>query len=197
MHDLLGPMILFALVMSLTPGPNVIMTTASAANFGFARSVPLMLGVVAGFGLLAVAAGAGLAGLFAAEPRLHAVLKYAGGAYLLYLAWRIAGARPAKTGAGRARPIGFPQAALLQWVNPKGWVFVIGAFSAYRTAAGDPFAETLTIVLVNTAACGVSLLVWAGFGTAIGRLLGEGRPRRVFNLTMALLLVLSLVPVFA
>src|SRR5262249_23648834 len=72
MPDMLGPLVLFAAVMSFTPGPNVIMITASAANFGFARTIPQMLGITLGFAAMILAAGLGLAGLVQAEPRLHA-----------------------------------------------------------------------------------------------------------------------------
>src|SRR5262245_29344466 len=113
---LLGPLVLFASVMSLTPGPNVVMVTASAANFGFRRVVPHMLGITLGFGLLVMAVGLGLAGLFQAEPRLHTALKYAGGAYLLYLAWRIARATGSGAAAARAKPIGFLEATLFQCI---------------------------------------------------------------------------------
>ncbi len=101
---LLGPLVLFAAVMSLTPGPNVIMVTASAANFGFRRAIPQMLGVTLGFGCLVMAAGLGLAGLFQAEPRLHILLRYAGAAYLLYLAWRIARAEAGERGRRAPNP---------------------------------------------------------------------------------------------
>ena len=93
MHELLGPLVLFAMAMCLTPGPNVAMVTASAANFGFRRAIPHMLGITLGFAVMVMAVGLGLAGLLLAEPRLHRPLKYAGAAYLLYLAWRIARAR--------------------------------------------------------------------------------------------------------
>lgn len=87
---LFGPLILFAATMCLTPGPNVVMITASAVNFGFRRAIPHVLGVTFGFGFLVMAVGLGFARLLQAEPRLHVALKYAGAAYLLYLAWRIA-----------------------------------------------------------------------------------------------------------
>jgi len=151
MFELLGPLVLFAAAMCLTPGPNVVMVTAAAvdpaaypnvgargstrassANFGFRRTVPQILGVALGFGVMIMAAGLGLAGLFQAAPRLHALLKYAGAAYLLYLAWRIAQADAARGGAAWARPINFVEAVLFTWVNPKGWVTTVGALSAAR-----------------------------------------------------------------
>jgi threonine/homoserine/homoserine lactone efflux protein len=196
-HDLLGPLILFSLAMSFTAGPNVVMVTASAANFGFRPVLPHIAGITVGFAAMILASGLGLAGLFQAEPRLHTALKYVGGAYLLYLAWRIANAGASGDGATRARPINFFEAILFQLVNPKGWVSAIGAVAAFSTVGGNVLAETLLIVLVLGSACTASVTVWAAFGVAIGRFLGRPAVRRAFNWSMAALLVLSLVPVFA
>lgn len=196
MHELLGPLVLFAAVMSLTPGPNVVMVTASAANFGFRRVIPHMLGITLGFGFMVMAVGLGLAGLVHAEPRLHTVLKYAGAAYLLYLASRIARADGDSSASARSKPIGFVQAALFQWVNPKGWVFAVGALAAFTTVGGNLLLETSVIAAVNAAACLASVAIWAGFGTIIGRYLGDRRVRKAFNWSMAGLLALSLLPVF-
>src|ERR1044072_9894021 len=99
MNELLGPLVLFASAVARTPGPNVVLVTASAANFGYRRTVPQMLGITFGFGTMVLATGLGLAGVVHAEPRLHTVLKYAGAAYLLYLAWRIASAAAARASA--------------------------------------------------------------------------------------------------
>jgi threonine/homoserine/homoserine lactone efflux protein len=196
MHDLLGPLILFSLAMSFTPGPNVVMVTASAANFGFRPVIPHILGITAGFGAMILASGFGLAGLLQAAPRLHTALKYTGGAYLLYLAWRIANAGAASA-ASRPRPINFVEAILFQLVNPKGWVSAIGAVAAFSTVGGNVVWETLVIMLVLGSACSASVTVWAAFVTAIGRFLGRPAVRRAFNWSMAALLVPSLVPVFA
>lgn len=197
MHEMLGPLVLFAAAMCLTPGPNVVMVTASAANFGFRRTVPQMLGATFGFAVMIVSAGLGLAGLLQAEPRLHAALKYAGVVYLIYLAWRIARADAAATnGSTRARPINFLEAALLTWLNPKSWVTTAGALAAFSTVGEDVLKQTAVIAAVLATACLVSLAMWAGFGAAIARLLATRRAHRAFNGTMAALLVLSLVPVF-
>jgi threonine/homoserine/homoserine lactone efflux protein len=196
MHELLGPLVLFAAVMSLTPGPNVVMVTASAANFGFRRVIPHMLGVTLGFGFMVMVVGFGLAGLVHAEPRVHAVLRYAGTAYLLYLAWRISQAGVHGSASARVKPIGFFEAALFQWINPKGWVFAVGALAAFTTVGGNVLRETSIIAAVNAAACLISVAIWAGFGVIIGRFLGNPRVRTAFNWSMAGLLVLSLVPGF-
>jgi threonine/homoserine/homoserine lactone efflux protein len=195
-HELLGPLVLFAAAMCLTPGPSVIMVTASAANFGFRRAIPQMLGITLGFGLMVMAAGFGLSGLFQAEPRLHTVLKYAGGAYLSYLAWRIAHADAASSDSTRAKPINFVEAVLFTWLNPKGWVTAVGALAAYTTVGGDVLLQTSVIASVLAAACLASVVIWAAFGAAIARFLGNPRAHTAFNWTMAGLLVLSLIPVF-
>jgi threonine/homoserine/homoserine lactone efflux protein len=196
MDELLGPLVLFAAAATLTPGPNVVLVTASAANFGFRRTIPQMLGSTLGFAAMIMAAGLGLAGVVHAEPRLHAVLKYAGGAYLLYLAWRIARADPASRSAARARPIGFFEAVLLTWLNPKAWVSTLSALAAFSTVDGDGLSESALIAFVLASGCLISVAIWAAFGAAIGPFLARPRVRLAFNGSMAGLLVLSLVPVF-
>jgi threonine/homoserine/homoserine lactone efflux protein len=196
MPELIGPLILFAVAMALTPGPNNIMVTASAANFGFRRVVPHMLGVTLGFVVMLLAVGLGLGGLFQAEPRLHHAMKYLGAAYLLYLAWRIANAGDGGNGAGRPRPISFFEAALFQWINPKAWIIALGALTAYTTVGGAMTREVALIAFVFALVTFPSLAVWAWFGTALGRWLGRPGARAAFNWTMAAFLALSLAPVF-
>lgn len=123
---LLGPLALFALVSSITPGPNNIMLASSGLTFGFRRTIPHMLGVNLGFTLMLVLVGLGLGTMFQQLPWLYTVLKYAGAMYLLYLAWKIAMSGPLESGAQRGRPFTFMQAALFQWVNPKAWVMAVG-----------------------------------------------------------------------
>jgi threonine/homoserine/homoserine lactone efflux protein len=196
MPELLGPLVLFAAVLCLTPGPSVVLVTATSANFGFRRAIPQILGITLGFGFMIVAAGFGLAGLFHAEPRLHTVLKYAGAIYLLYLSWRIAHADAASADSGRARPINFVEAVLFTWINPKGWVTTLGALTTFTTVGGDVLSQTSVIASVLAAACFASVVIWAGFGAAIARFLGSPHARMAFNWSMAGLLVLSLIPVF-
>ena len=123
--DVFVALVVFAFVMAFTPGPNNILLTASGVNFGFARTVPHLLGVDVGFVVMLAVFAAGLGLIFAALPGLQLLLKIAGAAYMLWLAWKVASARPvAEGGTGNmlGKPMTFLQAAAFQWVNPKAVV---------------------------------------------------------------------------
>ena len=196
--EFLGPLITFAVATSVTPGPNNIMLTASGANFGFRRTIPHLLGVAIGFTIMVATIGLGLSEIFERFPAIHQVLRYGGSAYLLYLAYRIATAAPAARDSAQtaARPLGFLQAALFQWVNPKGWMMAVGAISTYTTVGGDLMLESVAIALIFGAIGLPSAALWAALGAAIGRLLQARWALRAFNIAMALLLVASLALMF-
>ncbi|CAH0299099.1 LysE family translocator [Roseomonas sp. CECT 9278] len=183
----------FAIAMSVTPGPNVLMVAAGAANAGIRATVPHMLGITIGFAAMLLIVGLGLAGPFAAMPMLHTALKWGGAAWLLVLAWKIA--RAGAPGEGPPRPpLGFIGAALFQWVNPKAWMIALAAIPAFTTPDGDILAETLLIAGAFALVCFPCCLVWAALGAGASRLLRTDRALRGFNIAMAVLLVLSLIP---
>lgn len=192
--ELLAALALFAFVSSITPGPNNTMLMASGANFGFRASIPHMIGVSGGFLLLVVAVGLGLGGLFAAYPELHDVLAVAGGLYLLWLAWKIATSSGLGMGEAGARPQTFLQAAAFQWVNPKAWAMALGAVTAYAPRDGY-VANILVVSVIFTAINLPCVASWTGFGVGLRRFLDRPAVLRAFNVGMALLLVLSLLPV--
>jgi threonine/homoserine/homoserine lactone efflux protein len=194
--ELLIPLLAFTIAASFTPGPNLILITASGANFGFRRTIPHMLGIVVGFPVMTIAVGLGLGEVFKASSLAHQLLKYVGSAYLLYLAYRVAVAGRTEDSAGIAKPFTFLQAAAFQWVNPKAWLMVIGAISTFTTVGGDPLMEVLVITIIFGLMTLPSVGLWALFGVAIRRLLRSNAALHVFNLTMALLLAASVVLFF-
>ena len=193
--ETLLPLLAFAVACSVTPGPNVLMVAAAAANHGVRATMPHMLGIALGFAAMLVIVGLGLAAPFATWPLLHGILKWGGGAWLLILAWKIA--RAGAPGEGPQRPpLGFIGAALFQWVNPKAWMIALAAIPAFTTPAGDTLAETLRIAIVFAVVCLPCTLVWAGLGAGASRLLHRPAMLRAFNATMAVLMVGSLLPAF-
>ncbi len=193
-YDVFVALLVFAFVTSITPGPNNFMLMASGVNFGFRRTIPHMLGIGAGFLSLLLGVGFGLGAVLTAYPSLHVALKIAGGAYLLYLAWRIAASRSMSNGAdASARPMSFLEAAAFQWVNPKAWVMAITAMAVY-TVPESPFLSVLLIALAFGVVNLPSVSVWAGFGTALRGFLSDPVRLKWFNIAMGLLLAATLWP---
>lgn len=183
---------IFAFVSSATPGPNNLMLMASGANFGFLRSIPHMLGVTIGFMVMIVGVGVGLVQVFDRFPVSYTVLKALSVAYMLYLPWRIANAGQAKAKKAGPRPLGFLGAAAFQWVNPKAWAMALTAITVYV-----PGATPLSLLFAATVFGFVNLpsvTCWTVLGQQMARVLGNPVRLRVFNVTMALLLVASLYP---
>lgn len=183
----------FAFVSSITPGPNNLMLMASGANFGFRRTIPHMLGVGLGFVFMVILVGAGLAQVFDAYPVSYTVLKVVSVVYLLWLAWKIANAAPAGERESGGTPMTFLQAAAFQWVNPKAWAMALSAVSVYTPDT------TLYAILIVAAIFGAinlpSVSLWTLLGQQMRVILANPVRLRVFNWTMAILLVASLYPV--
>jgi len=194
-NPLLIAFVLFAAVMFFTPGPNNIMVMSSGLTYGFRRTLPHIAGVVIGFAFMVGAVGLGFGTIFIAFPVLQVILKYAGAAYLIYLAVMIALSGPPKPGETGRRPLTFWQGAMFQWVNVKGWVAVIGTITAYAAIAGFP-VNILLQVLIFLAMGTASITIWTLFGSALRPMLASDRAVRAFNIVMALLLLASLYPVF-
>lgn len=186
-------LVLFAFVTSVSPGPNNMMLFASGVNFGILRTVPHMVGIAAGFLSLLLGVGFGLGAILNASPALYTALKFAGGGYLIYIAWKIGMSRALPDGKAGARPMTLIGAAAFQWVNPKAWVMAITAMAIYT----DPANHAFTVLLVGLAFTLTnfpSVSLWAGFGSAMRQWLSDPVRLKRFNIVMALLLVLSLWP---
>jgi threonine/homoserine/homoserine lactone efflux protein len=189
MNQLLG-LAGFALVGSITPGPNNSLLLASGSRFGFRRTVPHVAGTAVGIGALVFAVAAGVGVVLLAVPGIDLALKAVGSAYLLYLAARILRSRGTGETAA-ARPLGLLGAVAFQFANPKGWLFALAAAGTFLPpglaplAGGLAVAATCAIVILGTAA------VWAAGGAALHRLADDGRTQRVVNVALALVLAAS------
>lgn len=193
--DLFASLFIFALIATITPGPNNVMLLASGVNYGVVRSMPHLLGIMFGFPLMLVLIGLGFGTVFERFPQLHSIIKVLGVLYLLYLAWRIAQAGQAESDESRTRPLTFVEAALFQWLNPKGWVMGTSALVSFTSLEGSFLLQVLivagTFFLVSMPGAGC----WLLFGAGLQRFLRDARYLRWFNVSMALLLVLSIVPI--
>jgi threonine/homoserine/homoserine lactone efflux protein len=181
------PFATYTFVMSITPGPNNVMLTASGANFGLRRTLPHILGIACGCGLQLLGVCAGLAAVFARWPALQSALAWFGAAYLLYLGWRMLGRRDAQVRAS-ARPMSFLQALLFQFLNPKAWVMTVTAATLFLPRDLAPYASGAYMVAVMEGIGVPCMAVWAVFGSSLRGVIGAPRGRWIFNAVMALAL---------
>jgi threonine/homoserine/homoserine lactone efflux protein len=192
----LYPLALFAFVSSITPGPNNIMLTSSSILFGFSRSIPHMLGITAGCGIMLALCAAGIGSLILAVPMVHAGLKAAGSAYLLYLAWQLRAMAFNGAARERARPMSFFGAALFQFANPKAWIMAITGASAFLPLVQPTWFAILLFCLVFCAINLPCVGIWAGAGASLRRYLTKPLWQRLFSGVMVLLTAYSAVMIW-
>ena len=193
---MLLPVLVFVLVATVSPGGATTLATASGAQFGVRRSLPLLLGIAVGLTTLAVAASLGLAGVLFEVPHLELVLRVLGSAYLLWLAWTI-GRSGAPGRTTLAEPRRFRTGVLLLWSNPKAWAITLSAAGAFATQVDGPLRLALLLGGAFLVCASVSQLLWCGFGGAVARLLSKPWHWRALNLGLAVLVVASVVPLWS
>ena len=185
----------FAFVSSITPGPNNMMLLSSGANYGLRRSIPHILGVSFGHSFMIILLGLGMVQIFDVWPWLKNVMKWVAVIYLLYIAWKIANAAAVSPDVSHTatKPFTFLQAAGFQWVNPKGWFMAVSALTAYAPENSLALVTFIAIIFMLTNL--PSITFWTILGAQARRFLNTQARLRNFNWTMAVLLVLTLVPV--
>ncbi|PJI85845.1 threonine/homoserine/homoserine lactone efflux protein [Yoonia maricola] len=164
----------------------MILITASGARFGFQRTIPHIIGVALGVGVIAAVTGIGIGTLITAQPALGFVLKIIASLWILWMAYNLWRANPAQQ-KETDTPFTFTEAVLFQWVNPKVWAVALSATAYVATFAPVQQAVVLasTFSTINLGVC----TFWAVAGSLLSYLLTNATAWRVFMRIMALALV--------
>lgn len=189
------PLTIFAVVAAFTPGPNNLMLAASGMNHGFRRSVPHMVGISLGFPVMLLCIIFGIGALIASFPVLQTIMRALSAGFILYFAWKIATTETDLAVQGAGRPVTLWQAALFQWINPKGWAVAIAVASLYAPGGVHDWEKAFymaALFFVITVAC---TSCWTSVGTIIRSVLQNPKIRRRVNWGMAAALVLTMVPI--
>ncbi len=192
-YEIFTGLTIFAFVSSITPGPNNLMLMSSGANFGFKQTIPHFLGVGIGFTLMIILVGLGLMQLFDSFPISYEILKVLSIIYLVYLAFKIArSASITEQKNEKLKPLTFIQAALFQWVNPKAWTMALTSISIY--APSNSFIAVLLVAIIFGLINLPCISSWIVLGQKMKLILTDQKRFKIFNITMASLLILSLYP---
>ncbi|MGF6162370.1 threonine/homoserine/homoserine lactone efflux protein [Pseudomonas sp. 2725] len=189
--SLMMSMAAFALVASITPGPVNIVALSSGARFGFRASQRHVAGATLGFVLLLVLMGLGLHELLQRWPALTQGVQWAGVAFLLYMAFKLAADNGQVQTSESAQAPSMLYGAIMQWLNPKAWLACVAGMGAF-VADGEArlvwqFAAIYLVICYASVGC------WAYAGTFLRGFLHNPAGMGLFNRTMALLLVVSAV----
>ncbi len=176
-----------AFVGAVTPGPNNLMIMTSSAAFGWRRSLQHLWGIAIGFGFMNAVVTLGLGQVVQQLPELLVAVKIVGAAWLLWLAYQFIRPRPAsRDGASNGgRPLRFHEAALFQWVNPKGWTFALAVASGYVGLLPSHWSRAAVVGLVFVVMALLCAGLWMLAGEALHRYLNGPQSSRVFSLIMA------------
>ena len=188
------PLFLFIFAGLFSPGPNVVMLTTSGARFGFRATLPHLLGVPIGTGLLAAASVLGVQSILFALPAIEFTIKLISALWILWLSWKLINASRAKA-QDRDRPFTFFQAVLFQVVNPKVWAVALAAsagFSIDLNIWAEAARLFLGFSLINLFVC----LFWTTAGHLLAGYLQRPVIWRTFMTVMAAMMASSAALIF-
>ena len=188
--SLLSALVTYYFIMFITPGPNNAMLTASGMKFGFARTLPHLIGIPSGHIVQIGLVSLGLGNLFLQFPDLQFYMKILCFFYLLYLSWTIIGSFSLiKKESGR--PLKLYEAAAFQFINPKAWTIAITVVSAFFPAEENFLIATSFLTITAALVCFPSICVWAIFGNSLRLFIKDVKIKKIIEYILAILLVLT------
>ena len=190
------PLLLFVIVSTVTPGGATTLATASGANFGLRRSLPFIGGVAAGLASMAAVAATGLGALVLAVSSLQWLMKLAGSGWILWQGWKISRQLPPHLSRKTLKPLGAISALWMVWHNPKGWTMSLSAVASFASLSASPYTLAMVLSLLFGVFALISLCLWCLAGWWLAARLRHRWQWQLLNTVLALLLVLSLVPVW-
>ncbi|PWJ20190.1 LysE family translocator [Jannaschia seohaensis] len=197
--NLFAALVTFAVIASVTPGPNNFMVMASSAAFGWRRTVPHVAGIAGGFAIMIGSVVLGLGAVLDAYPHVVTAVRIAGAGWLFWLAWQMGRSAFGPTADAEAdprdqkasRPLNIFEAALFQWVNPKAWTMALGASAAYSGVASEPVMRAAVMAMTFLVVAPFCLSLWALAGRGLSALITQGASARWMSLLMAALVAFS------
>tara|TARA_Y100001970_G_scaffold167155_1_gene204624 strand:- start:59 stop:649 length:591 start_codon:yes stop_codon:yes gene_type:complete len=192
MHPELLSMSLFMLVTSCSPGPNNIVASYSAFNFGMAKTIPHMFGVIFGFTTLVAVVNFGLINIFKMFPLIQEILKYGGSIFLIYLSYKIAFSK-SKSNDTSENPVKFIQTFFFQFLNPKGVIVAIIIVSTYVDSGENFINHSLWVLAVAFFFACFSILFWSLVGKFLRKFATNEKFIKRFNYVMSFLLLICIV----
>ena len=192
MYDQFFPLVLFGIATAFTPGPNNIMSSYSGFNFGFKKTVPLMLGVIFGWTTMLTLMASGLIIIFQKYIFLQSIIKILGTIFLIYLAYKIAFSST-NVSEKIKKPVNFFDTFLFQFINPKGVMVAMIAVSTFIDVQNNYFRDALIVIITYFFMAIFSVSSWCLLGKYLRKFATSKNFIKKFNYTMSFLLIVCVI----
>jgi len=198
MYSVVISMIVFALIGAISPGPVNIIAASSGANYGFRRTLPHVFGATISYTVIVFLMGIGLSQTLKVFPQFTNALQYIGGAFLLYMSFKIASSEPfdSKNITNEATAPSFIEGVLSQSLNPKAWLVSMSGVSLFVIPNTPASLYILIFSVVSFVICFIGVSTWAAIGQWIGQFLSTRKRQIAFNIIMGTLLAGTVVTIF-
>ena len=185
--------LIYCFITAYTPGANNLLSMSNAIRLGFCRSVRFNLGILAGFAIVMSVCTAFSATLYSFLPKVKIVMQILGAAYMLYLAWKV-WKSSSELSADGGKEASFLSGMVLQFANPKIYIYAITAMSLYILPVYHSVAALVGFTVILTLIGASGSFVWALSGAAFCKFFSKHT--RLVNTIMALLLIYCAVALF-
>ncbi|MDC1095836.1 LysE family translocator [Pelagibacteraceae bacterium] len=192
MHSQLIPLILFGIAAGFSPGPNNIVTSHSAFNFGFKKTIPTMLGVIIGWTLLSIFLVFGSGIIFKKFEQLQIIIKILGSVYLVFLAYKISFITD-KAKKNKQKPVTFIGTFFFQFINPKSIIAGLTAVSFFVDVQNNYLKDSIIFIFVMFLIAIGSQATWCLLGSYLRKFATSEKFMLNFNYTMSFLLIVCVI----
>ena len=188
MHPELLSLCLFMFVTSCSPGPNNILASYSGFNFGLAKTIPHMFGVIFGFTTLVIVMNFGLINIFKNFPIMQEILIYTGTIFLIYLAYKISFSKTSSDNSSK-NPVKFIETFFFQFLNPKAVIVSIITVTTYVESGKNYTNYSLWVIGIAFIFACFSIMFWTLLGKFLRKFAANQKFIKRFNYVMSFLLI--------
>ena len=192
MSSQLISLLLFGIVASLSPGPNNIMTSYTAFNFGVKKTIPTMLGVIIGWTILVIFLQVGSVIVFQKLEILQKIIRVLGSIYLLFMAYKISFSS-IKLKKASPKPVTFLNTFFFQFVNPKSIIIALAAIAMFINSQENFVKDSIILTIVFFFMAVGSQAAWCLMGKYLRKFATSDKFIKNFNYTMSFLLIVCVI----
>ncbi|MDC0477154.1 LysE family translocator [Pelagibacteraceae bacterium] len=189
----LVPLILFGIATGFSPGPNNIMTSYTAFNFGVKKAIPTMLGVIIGWTLLIILLQLGSASVFKRFDTIQVIIKILGSIYLLYMAYKLSFGGETKEKKIDPKPVTFVNTFFFQFVNPKSIIVGLTSISLFIDTENNYLRDSIILTMLWFLMAIGSQLTWCLLGKYMRKFATSDKFIKNFNYSMSFLLIVCVI----